>query len=154
MSKSANSSSDQHYDGLYFYNETNTPVPVDASIVRQIISEISSQEDVSFYMVEVVFVDEETILELNRTHLQHDYVTDILTFRYDDENSRKHIETTLYCCAPRIREQASSYKQPVETEFRRVIIHGLLHLTGYNDVSEAAQKKMRKREDFYLDVLS
>lgn len=135
------------------FNESGRDLPVDERIVRKCISEVARQEACSFSLVEVVYVDETRIQEINKKHLNHDYVTDIITFRYDEEGNKIGIESTLFCCAPRISEQAREYNQGEITEFKRVLVHGLLHLAGYNDESEEEREKMRDREEFYLEIL-
>jgi rRNA maturation RNase YbeY len=139
--------------GLYLFNETSHSLPVDRTTIREIVNLIEENESYSFSLIETVFVDEDTIVALNQEYLNRNYVTDIITFRYDEQMANQGIEGTLYCCAPRIYEQAKAYKQPPEREFNRIIIHGLLHLTGYDDQYEEAQQKMRNREDFYLERL-
>lgn len=135
------------------FNESGRNIPVDERIARKCISEVARQEACHFNFVELVFVDEEKIKEVNIKHLEHHYVTDIITFRYDDDPTNNEIEGTLFCCAQRIAEQAQEYEQEIDTEFKRVVIHGLLHLAGYDDQSDKEKKQMRKREDFYLSLL-
>ncbi|MFH5833099.1 rRNA maturation RNase YbeY [Halalkalibaculum sp. DA3122] len=135
------------------FNESGRPVPVNERIARKCISEVARQEACSFSMLELVYVDEETIKEVNIKHLDHDYVTDIITFRYDEDPSSIDIEGTLFCCAQRIAEQAEELGQDEVTEFKRVLIHGLLHLAGYDDRTEEDRLEMRQREDFYLDFV-
>lgn len=132
------------------FNESGQEVPVDERIARKCIAEVARQEACAFSMIEIVYVDEQKIKEVNIKHLDHHYVTDIITFRYDEAPSNIEIEATLFCCAPRIAEQAEEYSADEETEFKRVLIHGLLHLTGYDDQTEEHKQAMHKREDFYL----
>jgi rRNA maturation RNase YbeY len=139
--------------GLYLFNETIHSLPVDRATISKITDLIEEKESCGFSLIETVFVDEEAIVQLNKEYLGRDYVTDIITFRYDEQTADQGIEGTLYCCAPRIYEQAKEYNQPPEREFNRIIIHGLLHLTGYDDQAKEAQQKMREREAFYLEKL-
>ncbi|MDR8392302.1 rRNA maturation RNase YbeY [Aliifodinibius sp. S!AR15-10] len=132
------------------FNESGRSVPIDERIARKCISEVARQEACSFSMIEVVYVDETKIREVNIKHLDHHYVTDIITFRYDEDHTNTDIEGTLFCCAQRIAEQAGEFAEDEDTEFKRVLIHGLLHLAGYNDKSDEGKKAMREREDFYL----
>lgn len=143
---------DEAYTGIHLFNESGAPLPLNQQHCRKIAGLVETHEDCRFRLVEIVFVDEDEILRINREHLDHDYVTDIITFPYHEAGDREHVEGTLYACAPRIREQGREHGQTEEAEFRRVIIHGLLHLAGYDDKDEEAQKRMRKREDFYLDL--
>ncbi|MDZ7693364.1 MAG: rRNA maturation RNase YbeY [Balneolaceae bacterium] len=135
------------------FNESGLDVPIDERIARKCISEVARQEACHFNFVELVFVDEKKIKDVNIKHLEHHYVTDIITFRYDDDPTHNEIEGTLFCCAQRITEQAEDYDQEIETEYKRVVIHGLLHLAGYDDQSDEGKKQMRNREDFYLSLL-
>jgi rRNA maturation RNase YbeY len=149
----SNSSQSGGDTSVHLFNETSSPLPVNIDTARKILSKIEEYESCHFRLVEIVFVDEEEIKTVNREYLQREYVTDIITFPYHEDSVRKNIEGTLYCCAPRIYEQAENYGQTAKEEFKRVIIHGLLHLIGYDDRSEQDQKKMREQEDFYLRKL-
>lgn len=136
------------------FNQTEQPLPLSKSEGRSIISRITAHEACSFRFVEIVYVDEEEIIRINKEYLNHHYVTDIISFRYDDPVTNEDIEGTLFCCAPRIREQSGELNEPEKREFSRVLIHGLLHLVGYSDQSEEEKKKMRARENFYLDQVT
>lgn len=165
------------------HNPSGLPVPVKESVLLRILEEISRHEKVTFSMIEVIYVDEEEILRVNREFLGKEYVTDIITFRYDidadddadddpdgfpldpadfaeagpddgpDEIEQK-IEGSLYCCAPRIVEQAEEFGTPPAEEFRRIFIHGLLHLAGYEDGTPEEKETMTRRENFYLSLFS
>jgi rRNA maturation RNase YbeY len=96
-------------------------------------------------------VDEDEIVRINKEHLDRDYVTDIITFRYD-ESDADAIEGTMFCCAPRIAEQAEEFNESRKREFLRIYIHGLLHLIGYEDKSDQQKKEMTAKEETYLDL--
>ena len=93
-----------------------------------------------------VFVSDEALLELNKQFLDHDTYTDILTFPY----SYKPIEADIYISYERVVDNASEFGVDVTDELKRVIIHGLLHMCGYSDTTDADKKLMRQKEDFYL----
>ena len=105
----------------------------------------------SFSFIEVVYVDEKEITHINQKHLSHDYVTDIITFSYHDPSENEPVEATLFCCAPRIQEQAVEFGVDADTEFLRVYIHGLLHLAGYSDELPDQKAVMREKENFYIN---
>lgn len=136
---------------IQIFNETDMDIPLSTSTFETVVSSLSKSEDCSFQFVEVVYVDEEEIVRINKEHLEHNYVTDIITFRYDDSAANSAIEGTLFCCAPRIREQAKEFNESPEEEFLRIYIHGLLHLAGYEDKTDEQKQQMTAREDFYLD---
>ncbi|WP_440998845.1 rRNA maturation RNase YbeY [Fodinibius sp. SL11] len=135
---------------IQIFNQTNLSPPLEQALCQAIANQLSENEECSFNFVEVVFVDEEKIVQINKEHLNRDYVTDIITFRYDDADTNQDIEGTMFCCAPRIIEQAQEFNESTEREFLRIYIHGLLHLAGYDDKSTGEKEKMTKKEDFYL----
>ena len=144
----------ENASSLSVHNPSGFGLPLDNNQLKRIFNEIEDSENISFQHVELVFVDEHEIVELNRKHLGRDYVTDIISFRYDDENKNQNLEGTLYCCAPRIAEQSAEFKTNQKEEFSRIFIHGLLHLIGYNDQTKEEQKKMTSLEDRYLSEIS
>ncbi len=137
---------------IQLYNQTSLSIPLDQSFCQAVASQLSDQEECSFNFVEVVYVDEEKIVEINSEHLERDYITDIITFRYDDSDSKNDIEGTMFCCAPRIIEQAQEFNESTEREFLRIYIHGLLHLAGYEDQTAEEKEHMTNKEEFYLNI--
>lgn len=137
---------------IQMYNETSHNLPLEHSQLNDTATSISRREHCSFSFIELVYVDENEIVRLNREHLGRDYITDIITFRYDDSEDNNAIEGTLYCCAPRIFEQARQFDEPPEKEFLRIFIHGLLHLSGYEDQTDAQKQQMTKKEDIFLEM--
>lgn len=141
------------HPNIQVFNESDSALPLEQSDFAEIASSIAKNEDCAFRFIEVVYVDEQEIIRINKEHLERDYVTDIITFRYDDSNDNSAIEGTLFCCAPRITEQASEFSESVKNEFARIYIHGLLHLIGYNDQSDIQKKEMTAKENVYLKAL-
>jgi rRNA maturation RNase YbeY len=140
---------------LQIFNESEVKVPLSQRKAESILALLSKQEEAGFAFVEVVFVSEEEIVRINQEHLDRYYVTDIISFRYDDgqeSGDKSAIEGTLFCCAPRILEQSAEFKEPVEREFQRILIHGLLHLVGYEDTSEEDKNAMTELENKYLNL--
>lgn len=138
--------------GIILFNQTSLPIPHEQSFYTTIAKQLSEKEKCSFNFVEVVYVDEEEIVHINSTHLDRDYITDIITFRYDDSDEYQDIEGTMFCCAPRIIEQSQEFDESINREFLRVYIHGLLHLAGYEDQSAEDKKEMTQKEEYYLDL--
>lgn len=106
--------------------------------------------DYQFIAKELVVnvVDQESIVTINKSHLQHDYPTDIITFDY---NRGKRVVGELYICRPFIEASAKEFDVSLETEFARVFIHGILHLVGEDDQTTEQAERMRSQEDYYLD---
>lgn len=139
---------------VVFINESGIGVPVTEEDIRTIADAVASGEDVSFHLVEVAYIDENGIAALNSTYLGKDYITDIITFPYSPADQTNDIEVTLTCCAQRIDEQAAEFSSARKAEYCRVIIHGLLHVSGYNDRTESDSLIMKNRENYYLDLLN
>ena len=91
-----------------------------------------------------LFCNDSYLIEINRTYLNHDTYTDIVTFDYVEGDT---ISGDIIISVERVRENASTFGSPFETELHRVIIHGILHLLGQGDKSEAEANAMRKKED-------
>lgn len=139
---------------IEIFNQTKRFLPLSQSDCQAVASIIMRHEDCSFDFVEVVYVDENEIIRINKEHLERDYITDIISFRYDESDTNHNIEGTLFCCAPRISEQAGEFNEPEKKEFQRILIHGLLHLAGHDDQSEEEKNKMTSRENFYLEKVT
>ncbi len=130
------------------FNESGISVPFCKQQLSTLISAIEMNESCRYSEIEVVFVDENQILEMNRKFLNHDYITDILTFPYNDDPAS--LDGTLICCASQIEHQARDHNVSFQNELLRIVIHGLLHLAGYDDRTDDDTRKMRKLEDKYL----
>ena len=98
-----------------------------------------------------MFVDDERILETNRTYLGHDYYTDIITFDYDEGDT---INGDLFISLDTVRTNAEKYNKPYEEELHRVIIHGILHLCGINDKGPGEREIMEAAENKALQMLN
>lgn len=94
-----------------------------------------------------LFCDDEHILAVNREYLGHDYYTDIITFDYCEGDT---LSGDLFISIDTVRENALYYQVEFASELDRVMVHGLLHLIGYDDHTEEQQALMRKKEDYYL----
>lgn len=142
---------------LSVHQPSKFDIPVKKSVLERLLHHIENEEEITFRFVELVYVDEKDIIQLNREYLDRDYITDIISFRYDEDSedqSGKAIEGTLYCCAPRIAEQSRELNAGSEEEFYRIFIHGLLHLAGYNDATSEEKRIMTQLENHYLEYLS
>ncbi|MEX2397559.1 MAG: rRNA maturation RNase YbeY, partial [Balneolales bacterium] len=137
---------EQQHTNLSLLNETDLAIPLSQDLAAKSVEVVSELEDCVFFFIEVVYVDETEIRQINKKHLNHDYVTDIITFNYNEPDDADAVEATLFCCAPRIEEQAGEFGSDIPAEFLRVFIHGLLHLAGYNDQTTEQKTIMREKE--------
>ena len=100
--------------------------------------------------IDVYGVSDEELLRINKKHLEHDYYTDIITFDYSRGTK---ISGELYVSLDRVEENALTLGLSYESELRRVVAHGILHLIGFKDKTEAEKTVMRGMEDEVLDYI-
>jgi len=118
--------------------------------VKEVISNISTEENTEFSYLNIIFCNDEIIRDYNQKFLGHDYETDIITFHDVDEN--KLIEGELLISTETVNTNSRIYKATFNEELLRVIIHGVLHLCGYKDRTKLQKVKIRKRENYYLKL--
>lgn len=141
---------------IEIFNESSTDIPLKHEEYRAIMDSIQDGENVTFGFIEIVYVNEDEIVKVNQDHLGRDYITDIITFTYSSEDDEFNaldgtdIDGTIYMCAPRIIEQSKELNVSVKQEFKRIFIHGLLHLCGYDDNTYELKKVMTSKENAYL----
>ena len=97
-----------------------------------------------------MFVDDEKILETNRQYLGHDYYTDVITFDYDEGDT---INGDIFISLDTVRTNSEKYAKSFDDEFRRVLIHGILHLCGINDKGPGEREIMEANENKALALL-
>ena len=97
----------------------------------------------------IIFCSDNYILDINIKYLQHDYFTDIITFDYCEGNL---VSGDLFISIDSVRENALHYNVKFEDELDRVMVHGLLHLIGYDDHTPEETALMRQKEDYYISI--
>lgn len=127
-------------------------VSIDKGRMREIARSVLEGEGVKDYEISIAFVDNPTIHRLNKQYLDHDEPTDVLSFPYSAANAKK-LEGELIIGVEVAAEQAKDRGHDVQAELALYVIHGLLHLCGYDDKSARAEKEMRDKERHYLNVL-
>jgi len=139
-------------------NESGIDTSVSEQDLRILLENVAYGENVRFGLLEAVYVDEAEIVRINKEHLDREYITDVITFSYGNEagdfsDNADTIETdgTIFMCAQRILEQSVEFNTDAATEFKRVFVHGLLHLCGYDDATADQKAEMTKKENIYLD---
>ena len=105
-------------------------------------SEIKRIGDIS-----IIFCSDNYILDVNMKYLQHDYFTDVITFDYCEGDK---LSGDLFISVDTVRENAKLYNTDFNDELHRVMVHGILHLIGYDDHSQKDKQLIRKKEDYYL----
>ena len=99
--------------------------------------------------INIIFCSDNYILDVNMKYLQHDYFTDIITFDYCEKDV---LSGDLFISIDSVRENAQFYGTEFADELNRVMVHGLLHLIGYDDHSESDIAVMRQKENYYLEM--
>ena len=94
-----------------------------------------------------VFCSDDFLLEINQQFLDHDTLTDIVTFDYTEGTI---LNGEIYISTDRVADNAKDFNVDFDTELRRVIIHGFLHMCGYGDKTDEEKEMMRAKEDEYL----
>jgi rRNA maturation RNase YbeY len=121
---------------------------IDRGKIRKLIEVILRREDKKLGEIEIVFLNDSEILKINRKFLQHDYFTDVIAFGY---NRKNEISGDICIGIESVSRNAVKYKTIFKNEIIRVIVHGVLHLIGYDDKNSESKERMRQMEEFYLN---
>lgn len=121
---------------------------IDKKLLSRYINNRCGNKEVNLSYNFVSRIDQ---IKMNREFKSHDYNTDILTF--DLSNSECKLTGDVYISLKQIRKNAKRYHVTLKEELNRVLIHGFLHLYGFNDETKQEKKEMRKQENKYLDYL-
>ena len=133
---------------MILFHAENIKVPdFDQELFCSWLSDTINQEGGSVGDVQFVFCSDAYLLNMNISHLQHDYYTDIITFDYCEN---EEVNGDLFISIDRVIDNAKTFNVSVLTELRRVAVHGVLHLLGYKDKTDEDVLLMRAKEDFYL----
>lgn len=134
---------------IRFYNQDTPFVFKKKLFVKQWLRFVSESEVRRIGDVNIIFCSDNYILDVNLKYLQHDYFTDIITFDYCTDNI---LNGDLFISIDSVRENSIFYKTEFSDELDRVIVHGILHLIGYDDHTDKDRKTMRSKEDYYLSL--
>ena len=133
---------------IYYHSECDFQLQNEDSISEWLKHAIRLEKK-ALGEINYIFCDDEYLLKKNQDFLNHDTLTDIITFDYSEENK---LSADIFISIERVKENALIFAVPFEKELKRVIIHGILHLIGYKDKSEEETKTMRSKENFYLAI--
>ena len=118
--------------------------------IKKLLKTIALNEKRTIQSISIILTNDDFLLEMNKKFLAHDYYTDIITFDYTDKPDQLYGE--LYISIDMAQHNAKEYNVPVHNELLRLIIHGTLHLLGYNDKSPTEKKIMTDKENLYLSI--
>ncbi len=108
------------------------------------ISRVIASESKELGEISYIFCDDEYLHKINVAYLNHDDLTDIISFDYSEG---KILQGDIFISIERVKDNAHDFNVPFDEELKRVMIHGVLHYCGYKDKSEADEKIMRSKED-------
>ena len=137
---------------VFFHNEHLRFQLKNKTTIKRWVNDVILQHHQLTGTLNFIFTTDEYLLEINRQYLNHDTYTDIITF--DNSDDDKKIEGDIYISIERVKDNAEKLKVDFENELHRVMIHGVLHLLGYEDKSPAKKKKMREEENRALKLLT
>jgi probable rRNA maturation factor len=135
---------------INFNYETNFALSNEDVVAAWIAESIKSEEH-SLEEINYIFCDDDYLHKLNVEFLNHDTLTDIISFDY---SVGKIIQGDIFISVERVKENASDFEVPFLEELHRVIIHGVLHYCGYKDKTPRDSLLMREKENFYLKRLA
>jgi rRNA maturation RNase YbeY len=137
---------------IFFYPD-DRPVDLEKRmLVKRQITGIFLREKTGLHRVNYIFSSDENLLSLNRKYLKHNFYTDVISFTLSGKDEPVFGE--VYLSTDRIKNNAKNYNESYQKELLRVLIHGALHLCGFDDNTQARKKLMRQKEDFYLKSFS
>ena len=141
-------------DIQFFAEQCDMPISQSKEdLVEKWIEDSIKNEKCEGDFLNIIFCSNDYLLQINKKYLKHDYFTDIITFEDNDETAEgvRIIAGELFISLDMVRDNATRYKVPYEVELFRVVIHGVLHLIGYDDLNDEQQTEMSSKEDFYLE---
>ncbi|MEM8939038.1 MAG: rRNA maturation RNase YbeY [Bacteroidota bacterium] len=136
---------------IYFFQEDIYFVPENSEQLKYWIIQIATDHHHLIRNLNYIFCSDQYLLNINKKYLNHEYFTDVITFNHSTRN--KMIEGDIFISIDRVKENSNTLKTSFQQELYRVIIHGLLHLIGYDDKNDLDKKQMRKKEDACLSLL-
>jgi rRNA maturation RNase YbeY len=140
-----------HTATISYYAENISFRLKNKKIISDWIKKVILLEKRKLQSVSFVFCNDEYLLKLNQIYLKHQTLTDIITFDYNEDNN---IAGDIFISIERVKENAKVFNNSFNAELHRVMIHGILHLLGYNDKEASEKLAMRAKENKCLLILS
>lgn len=133
---------------IEFSYQTDFELP-NANSYSDWLNQVVDANDADIESLGYVFCDDEFVHAMNKEHLNHDTLTDIITFDYGTEDL---LEGEIYISVDRVKDNASEFNVEFVEELQRVMVHGLLHMLGYGDSTTEEKKVMRSLEEKYMQL--
>jgi len=133
----------------FFLEEVRYPLR-QKRYIRSWIIQTAENEDHKIGVLNYILTNDDILVQLNKEYLRHFTLTDIITF--DLSESDGLLTGDIYISVDRARENAKKFKDSLNSEIKRLMIHGVLHLIGYKDKSQSERELMRAKEEYYLSL--
>ncbi len=117
--------------------------------LRKVVNLIVADNKYETGCINIIFTNDKKILELNKEYLNRNNITDVITFNY---NEQKIVNGDIFINMEMVKYNSGKFNKTFENESNRVIIHGVLHLVGYNDNNIKNKQVIRKQEEKYLNM--
>lgn len=118
--------------------------------IRAWLIQTAEYEEYKIATLNYILTNDDILVQLNKEYLRHSTLTDIITF--DLSESDGFLAGDIYISVDRAKENAKKYKDSLNNEVKRLMIHGILHLMGYKDKTQAERESMRAKEEYYLSL--
>ncbi|MCK5461845.1 MAG: rRNA maturation RNase YbeY [Bacteroidales bacterium] len=134
---------------IHFHEKEESAGIKNKNLLKKWLKDLILQEHASPGQINIVLTSDNNVLELNNKYLSRNYLTDIITFDYTENQV---IAGDLFISVTRVRENSEKFDVTFKKELKRVIVHGVLHLLGYGDGTQKEKSLMQQMEDRYLTI--
>ena len=129
-----------------FYDHP-TPSIIENNL-KSLCREVLVSEGFEKYSLSIIFVDDEKLKKMKKKYFNQDLYTDVIAFNLSDDKSK--LDGEIYISFDAIKINSELYKTNINNELQRIVVHGILHLMGYEDNTKDKKEEMTKTEDFFL----
>lgn len=129
-----------------FYDHP-TP-PIIENNLKSLCREVLISEEFEKYSLSIIFIDDEKLKKMKKKYFNQDLYTDVIAFNLSDDKSK--LDGEIYISFDAIKINSELYKTNINNELQRIVVHGILHLMGYEDNTKDKKEEMTKTEDFFL----
>lgn len=138
-------------ENIDFFFEDIEPINIEIPLLQSWIAKVITNHQHQLEQLNFILCSDGYLLDINKKYLSHDYYTDVITFNNADDKAV--IEGDIYISIDRVKDNAKQLELSFKNELNRVIIHGALHLLGFNDKTNADQTIMTRKEDECLALI-
>ncbi len=134
---------------ITFYNDFDPKFLYNKEKIEKIILKVFSELTYSNIKLSIIFTKRDFLSKMKETYFNVEQYTDVIAFDFSED--KENFEGEIYISIKDVKENAKLFEQSFDNEFKRVVIHGALHLVGYNDIEDKDKLMMRKMENKYLE---